>query len=177
MFILLFWILHYVVYVKITTVELQWLEHLWNHENMFETWVVRASEGKSWRQVRKQKRDIFSIFFSMKVYCVFSLESPHEGDPNGCIQYTIFNIKKKITLNCPKSAAMWFFPGTEERVRNSRGKRAIRVRATEVLLYVDQLKLLDDLTTDQLYCFNNTLPCKKKISKLQRKQWRNFSAL
>ena len=24
------------------TVELQWLEHLWNHENMFETGVVRA---------------------------------------------------------------------------------------------------------------------------------------
>ena len=26
------------------TVELQWLEHLWNHENMFETGVVRAYE-------------------------------------------------------------------------------------------------------------------------------------
>ena len=28
----------------IFTVELQWLEHLWNHENMFETVVVRANE-------------------------------------------------------------------------------------------------------------------------------------
>ena len=26
------------------TVELQWLEHLWNHGNMFETWVVQANE-------------------------------------------------------------------------------------------------------------------------------------
>ena len=26
------------------TVELQWLEHLWNDENMFETGVVRAIE-------------------------------------------------------------------------------------------------------------------------------------
>ncbi|MEW8487794.1 MAG: hypothetical protein AB2705_21650, partial [Candidatus Thiodiazotropha sp.] len=26
------------------TVELQWLEHLWNHEIMFETRVVRANE-------------------------------------------------------------------------------------------------------------------------------------
>ena len=26
------------------TVELQWLKHLWNHENMFETGVVQASE-------------------------------------------------------------------------------------------------------------------------------------
>ena len=25
-------------------VELQWLEHPWNHDNMFETGVVRASE-------------------------------------------------------------------------------------------------------------------------------------
>ena len=29
---------------KINTVELQWLENLWSHENMFETAVVRASE-------------------------------------------------------------------------------------------------------------------------------------
>ena len=27
-----------------TTVELQWLEHLWNHVNMFETGLVRAKE-------------------------------------------------------------------------------------------------------------------------------------
>ena len=26
------------------TVELQWLKHVWNHENMFETGVVRANE-------------------------------------------------------------------------------------------------------------------------------------
>ena len=29
---------------KDITVELQWPEHLWNHENMFETKVVRANE-------------------------------------------------------------------------------------------------------------------------------------
>ena len=27
------------------TVELQWLKHLWDHENLFETGVVRANEG------------------------------------------------------------------------------------------------------------------------------------
>ena len=43
--------------------------------------------------------------------------------------------KKKIALNFPKSAAMDFFQGPQERVRNSQGKRAIRVRAIEVLLY------------------------------------------
>ena len=26
------------------TVEIQWLEHLWDHENMFETRVIRANE-------------------------------------------------------------------------------------------------------------------------------------
>ena len=26
--------------------------------------------------------EIFSIFVNMKVYCVFSLESPHRGDSN-----------------------------------------------------------------------------------------------
>ena len=33
-------------------------------------------------------------FFNMKVYCVFSLELPHQGDSNEYAQYTIFNIKK-----------------------------------------------------------------------------------
>ena len=73
----------------------------------------------------RDKRDIFSIFLNMKVCCVFSLESPHRGDSNKYTQYTIFSIKKKTTLNYPKSAAMGFFLGTPERVRNSRGKRAI----------------------------------------------------
>ena len=52
--------------------------------------------------------DIFSILFNMKVCCVFSLESPHRGDSNEYIQYSIFNIRKKIILNYPKSAAMGF---------------------------------------------------------------------
>ena len=63
----------------------------------------------------------------MKAYCLFSLESPHRGDSNEHKQYTIFNIKKKITLYFLKSSAMGLFPGTQERVRNSRGKRAIKV--------------------------------------------------
>ena len=67
------------------------------------------------------------IFFNMKVYCVFSFESPQRGDSNDYTQYTIFNIKKK--------KAMGFFQRTKERIRNSRGKRVISVRATEVLQY------------------------------------------
>ena len=33
------------VCVDIATVELQWLDHLWNIETMFETEVVRADEA------------------------------------------------------------------------------------------------------------------------------------
>ena len=64
---------------------------------------------------------------------MFSFESPQGGDSNEYTQYTIFN--KKITLNYPKSAAMEVFIGTQERVRDSRGKRAISVRAIEVLYF------------------------------------------
>ena len=46
----------------------------------------------------------------MKVFCVFPLELPHQGDSNEYTQYTIFNIKRKITLNYSKSAAIGFFP-------------------------------------------------------------------
>ena len=57
-------------------VELQWLEHLWDYENMFETGVARAIEGLLLRQVRRHFGDILSIFFNMKVCYVFSLKSP-----------------------------------------------------------------------------------------------------
>ena len=59
------------------TEKLEWLEYLWNHENIFEARVVRANECKSERQVRRHNRDMFPIFFNMKVCYVFSLESPH----------------------------------------------------------------------------------------------------
>ena len=96
-------------YTEPYTVENQWLEHLGNHENKFETGVVRAIESESKRQVRRHTRDIFLIFFIMKVYCVFSLESPHRGDSNEYTHYTVFNIKQKINLNYPKFAAVGFF--------------------------------------------------------------------
>ena len=36
-------------------------------------------------------------------------ESPHRGDSNEYTRYTIFNMKKKDTINYPKSAVMGFF--------------------------------------------------------------------
>ena len=103
---------------------------------MFEAGVIRANECYSLRQVGRHNRAVFSIFFNMQVCCVFTLESSYRGDSNDDTQYTIFNIKKKIALYYPKSAVTGFFQGTQERVRDSRDKRAIRVRATEVLLYM-----------------------------------------
>ena len=41
---------------------------------------------------------------------MFSLELPHQGDSNVYTQYTIFIIKRKITQDYSKSAAMGFFP-------------------------------------------------------------------
>ena len=52
--------------------------------------------------------DIILIFFITKICCVFSLESSHLGDSNEYMQYTIFNVKTKITLNYSKFAAMSF---------------------------------------------------------------------
>ena len=58
----------------------------------------------------------FLLFFNMKLCCVFSLASPHQGDSNEHTQYTVFIIKMKITLNYPRSAAMGVSQGTQEGV-------------------------------------------------------------
>ena len=65
---------------------------------------------------------------------MLSLESPHSGDSNEYTQYTIFNMKKKSSINYPKSAAMGFF---SKGLKNKFDcKRVISVRAIEVLLYM-----------------------------------------
>ena len=60
-------------------------------------------------RLRRHNRDILLIFFNMKVCCVFVIELPHRGDSDEYTQNTIFNNKKKITLNYPKSATIGFF--------------------------------------------------------------------
>ena len=61
------------------------------------------------RSGQEANRDTFLIFFNMKVCCLFSLDLPYRGDSNEYTQYTMFNMKKKITLNYSKSAAMGIF--------------------------------------------------------------------
>ena len=74
---------------------------------------------------------------------MFLLESPQRGDSNEYTQYTISQYKKENILNYPKSATMGFhlFQGTQERAQDGRGKRAISVRAIEVLLYYIYVKV------------------------------------
>ena len=45
--------------------------------------------------MRRKNSDIFLTFFNMKVYCVFTLESPHRGDSNEYTEYTIFQYEKE----------------------------------------------------------------------------------
>ena len=60
------------------------------------------------------------------------------------IHCTIFNLKKRITVYYPKSAAMGFLPRdsrTNSKQPWKTGKRAISVRATEGLLYTLYLEV------------------------------------
>ena len=68
------------------TVELQWLEQLWNHEIMFEAGVVLIiTPGQE-----ASHTDKFSIvLFNLTVCCVFSFDSPHLGDSNQ--NYTLYH--------------------------------------------------------------------------------------
>ena len=47
--------------------------------------------------------DIVTIFFNIKVCCVFSSESHHRSDSNEYTQYTIFNVKNHSNLQ------LWVF--------------------------------------------------------------------
>ena len=71
-----------------------------------------------------------SIFFNMKLYCVFSLES---RDSDEYTPYTISQYEKENHPKLSQICSCGIFP--RDPVRNSHGKRAISIRAIEVLLY------------------------------------------
>ena len=104
------------VTVASVTVELRWLERAWSHESMYEMGEVRVGGCGSELQVGRHSGDVFSISCNLKVFCVFSLGSPHRGDSEEHTQYTIFN--KKVTLHHPITVG------------------AINVRAAEDLLHI-----------------------------------------
>ena len=80
------------------------------------------------------------------------------------ITYHFQYIKENLTY--PKSEVIWFFPKDRGRARNSHGKRAISVRATEVLLY------LVDVVTIGVLCSIFTT---KYLENLQ--SWKHFITL
>ena len=57
---------------------------------------------------------------------MLALDSPHQGDSNEYIQYTIFDITQKIILNYPKPAAMIF---VSKGLKNEFETAVISVRA------------------------------------------------
>ena len=62
-------------------------------------------------QIRRHSRDIILIFFNIKICCVFSLESPHQGNSNEYTKHTFFNTERKphkLIPNIIMSAAMGF---------------------------------------------------------------------
>ena len=69
---------------------------------MLETGVFRANEVNNSARSGGIIGIFFSIFFNLKLCCVFSLESPHRGDSYEYIQHTSINIIKKIILNYSK---------------------------------------------------------------------------
>ena len=88
---------------KIPLIEINNLQSNFNGSKTFGTMKICSRKGEFERlrvyyRARSGgiKRDIFSIFFKMKVYCVYSLELPQRGDSNKYIQYTISQYKKEI---------------------------------------------------------------------------------
>ena len=80
----------------------------------------------------RQNKNIFSIFPNIKVCCVFSLESPHRVR-------TIYHfLYKKEKSHSVIPNLQLDLQKTQERVRNSCGKRALSAQAPEDLLYLEK---------------------------------------
>ena len=80
------------------------------------------------------------------------------------IPFSIQKNKKKITLNFPNLQPRDYFLGTQERVRNIRGKRDISVRAIEVLLYfVPSNNFVSILTDSYKWSLEQILYSKKLL--------------
>ena len=90
------------------------------------------SESK-WRLFRES----FSIFCTIFVCWVYSLESPRWGASNEYAQHTISWQKKRKFPSVFVFLSHWKnFVGTQKRNRINQGKRAIGVRAIEIRLYI-----------------------------------------
>ena len=62
-------------YIKKSTVQPQWLEHLLDHGNLFEIWVVRATERQMVPGQENNGNNLGKIFFRVSIqlwYVVFT---------------------------------------------------------------------------------------------------------
>ena len=109
------------------TVELQWLEHLWNHENMFETGVVVNHSARSGGIIKTSFP--FSLIWRYVVWSHWNrlieaiLMSTHN------IRFSI--LLRKSPLIIPNLLPWDFFSWTQEQVQNCHSKQAICVWATK----------------------------------------------
>ena len=81
---------------------------------MFETGVVRANDQESGSGSKIGISFCLFFFYNMKVCCVFSLESPHRGDSTEYTEYTLFNIKRRLTKIIANLHLWDFFPETQK---------------------------------------------------------------
>ena len=89
---------------------------------------------------------------------MFFLELPHLGDSDEYTQYTIFIIKKKISLNYPRSAAIGIFT----KGFKNEFETAMEKIATEGLLYISKMfliKVVDNKQNVGKYCLFFPSPC------------------
>ena len=91
-----------------------------------------ARSGSKWRQFS----DFFSSFWTIMVWCVYSLELPRWGNSNEYTQHTVYWYSKTISLNIYFLELLEEFRRDSKRVQIRLGKRAIGVWATEVRLYI-----------------------------------------
>ena len=81
---------------------------------------------------------IFLIFYNMKIYCVFTLESPHRGDSNEYTQYTIFQYEKE---KHPKLSQICSYGNFSEGLKNEFERAVVKPSVFEPLKFYCTLNL------------------------------------
>ena len=121
----------------VNTVQPQWLEHLWDHGSSSHWGLIMAP-------VQKTNSDNLGKSFQFSTQWLY-VECTHLNCLDEAILMSTHNIQfhDKIRKKIPKYLFSWaigrILYGLKKKVRIIHGKRAIRVRAIEVILYNDYL--------------------------------------
>ena len=88
--------------LRICTVKLQWLKHLWNHINFFQTWKVGATDIALVKALFfNLKVLILFLFLHKNIRCGYSLEAPQLGTSNEYPQHMFSWRNKKNIYRIP----------------------------------------------------------------------------